>query len=234
MLANLSSQKTQQRSFQFKARHFNCTVLQLLHYNLQTIVDQLNKTREHMPNFFQGNPVIIDLEKMPLNQPIDFIALKELLLANQMVAIGIQAGSAAQQESANKAHLSTISPSKAIEPAEKEQPEQEILAKVITQPIRSGMQIYAKGTDLIVTTQVSAGAEIMADGHIHAYGTLRGRVLAGVQGNTSARIFCKGLDAELISIAGYYLTQEEMQALQKPEGMIQIYLQADQLMIEPI
>lgn len=231
MLANLS---TQQRSFQFKARIFNCTVLQLLHYNLQAIAQQLTKMREHMPNFFQGNPVILDLEKMPAHQTLDFLALKKLLIENHMTAIGIQAACPAHIMAASAAHLPLVNHTKLTDQNEKPKAERETHAKVVTQPIRSGMQIYAKETDLIVTAQVSAGAEIMADGHIHAYGALRGRVLAGVQGNKAARIFCRQLDAELISIAGYYITQEEMHAMQKPEGMIQIYLNEEKLMIETI
>src|SRR5690606_38019424 len=61
--------------------------------------------------------------------------------------------------------------------------------KLINYPIRSGQQIYAAGADLIVLAPVSAGAELLADGHIHVYAPLRGRALAGVMGDTSARIF---------------------------------------------
>jgi septum site-determining protein MinC len=96
------------------------------------------------------------------------------------------------------------------------------------------MQIYAKEGDLIVTAQVSAGAELMADGHIHVYGPLRGRAMAGVTGNTNARIFCRAMEAELISIAGYYLTKEDMQQLPESHGMIQVYLENGQVRIETI
>jgi septum site-determining protein MinC len=96
------------------------------------------------------------------------------------------------------------------------------------------MQIYAKDTDLIVTAPVSAGAELLADGNIHVYGPLRGRALAGVQGNANARIFCRSLEAELVSIAGYYLTREDMQTLPENHGMIQIYLDNEQVRIEAL
>src|SRR5260221_653284 len=76
--------------------------------------------------------------------------------------------------------------------------------------VRSGTQIYARGTDLIVTAAVSPGAELVADGNIHVYGTLRGRALAGARGDASARIFCSRLEAELISIAGRYLVSEQI------------------------
>ena len=68
----------------------------------------------------------------------------------------------------------------------------------------------ARGTDLIVTAAVSAGAELVADGHIHVYGALRGRAMAGFSGNSSARIFCQKIEAELLAIDGYYQTAEEI------------------------
>ena len=80
----------------------------------------------------------------------------------------------------------------------------------MTEPVRSGTQIYVRGGDLIVTAAVSAGAELMADGNIHVYGRLRGRALAGAAGDTTARIFCSRLDAELVSIAGRYLVSEQL------------------------
>ena len=83
-------------------------------------------------------------------------------------------------------------------------------AQVVSQPVRSGQQIYARGGDLVVTAPVSAGAEIMADGHIHVYNTLRGRALAGVQGATEARIFCTDQRAELLAIAGHYLLSDQI------------------------
>ncbi len=82
--------------------------------------------------------------------------------------------------------------------------------KIITTPIRSGQQIYAQGGDLLILAPVSTGAEVIADGHIHIYGPLRGRALAGVSGNENARIFCDSLEAELVSIAGYYKVNENL------------------------
>lgn len=107
-----------------------------------------------------------------------------------------------------------------------------VRSTIITHPVRSGQRIYAPG-DLIVMSQVSAGAEIMAEGNIHVYNTLRGRALAGVQGNTAARIFCLDLQAELISISGDYKTSEHItkQVQKKP---VQVYLQDHALIIKEI
>jgi septum site-determining protein MinC len=87
-------------------------------------------------------------------------------------------------------------------------PEVPLGALVINKPLRSGQQIYARGRDLVVLAMVNAGAEIIADGHIHVYAPLRGKAMAGARGNTDARIFALSLEAELISIAGIYRTSE--------------------------
>lgn len=84
--------------------------------------------------------------------------------------------------------------------------------KIISTPVRSGQQIYAKDSDLIILSQVGQGAEVIADGNIHIYGTLRGRAIAGASGNKEARIFCQSLQAELISIAGIYQVSDDLPA----------------------
>ncbi len=89
-----------------------------------------------------------------------------------------------------------------------------VTARIITTPVRSGQQIYARGGDLIILAAVGAGAEVMADGNIHIYGALRGRAMAGVCGNEQARIFCQSLEAELISIAGYFKACDDLQSEQ--------------------
>jgi septum site-determining protein MinC len=81
-------------------------------------------------------------------------------------------------------------------------------ALVIDKPLRSGQQIYAKGRDLIVLAMVNPGAEVIADGHIHVYGTLRGRAIAGALGDVNAQIFAQVMEPELVSIAGIYRTSE--------------------------
>jgi septum site-determining protein MinC len=79
---------------------------------------------------------------------------------------------------------------------------------VIDKPLRSGQQVYAKGRDLVVMTMVNQGAEVIADGSVHIYGTLRGKAIAGARGNTQAMIFAQCMEPELISIAGVYRTSE--------------------------
>ncbi len=106
-------------------------------------------------------------------------------------------------------------------------------AKIITQPVRSGQQVYAKGGDLIVLAPVSHGAELLADGNIHVYDVLRGRALAGISGNQSARIFCRELAAELVSIAGLYQLKDELPENSSADFM-QVYVDNGKLAIKAV
>ncbi len=101
---------------------------------------------------------------------------------------------------------------------------------VQTAPVRSGQQIYAENRDLTVVTAVGAGAEVIADGSIHIYGALRGRALAGAQGNEKARIFCREFHAELVAIAGHYKVLEDIPKDLRGKA-VQIWLDKEQLNI---
>lgn len=124
-------------------------------------------------------------------------------------------------------------PAAAAAPPPPPQPTTAPKAMLLTEPVRSGTQIYAEGTDLVLTAAASPGSELVADGNIHVYGTLRGRALAGAGGDRSARIFCSRLQAELVSIAGHYLVSEQLPAdlLGSP---VQIALDDDRLTITRI
>ena len=113
----------------------------------------------------------------------------------------------------------------AAEPAKPAQP-----GRMQTSNVRSGQQLYAENCDLTVMATVGAGAEVIADGSIHIYGTLRGRALAGAQGNTTARIFCREFHAELVAIAGHYKVLDDV-----PDNLrgkaVQVWLEQDQIKI---
>ena len=90
--------------------------------------------------------------------------------------------------------------------------------------------MYAENRDLTVLSSVGAGAEVIADGSIHIYGPLRGRALAGAQGNPDARIFCREFRAELVAVAGHYKVLDEV-----PKDLhgkpVQVWLEKDELKI---
>jgi septum site-determining protein MinC len=97
-------------------------------------------------------------------------------------------------------------------------------------PVRSGQQVYAENCDLTVLTTVGAGAEVIADGSIHIYGALRGRALAGAQGNEKARIFCREFHAELVAVAGHYKVLEDIPKDLRGKA-VQVWLDQGQLRI---
>jgi septum site-determining protein MinC len=144
------------------------------------------------------------------------------------------APAAATSEAAPQATTTTAAAS--VEPAPAAEPVKLATSSqtmVVDKPLRSGQRIYAKG-DLVVLGLVSYGAEVIAEGNIHIYAPLRGRALAGVQGNHDARIFCTCLEPELISIAGIYRTTENPLPSDVHGKPVQIWLEEEKLMIEPL
>jgi septum site-determining protein MinC len=231
--------------FQLKTSFQACTILQITHYDLAQLAEKIPAAVQKAPNFFLGSPVVIDLAAIDTQETLDFARLKEILLTNNLVPVGVSGGNDTQLQDAVTAGfpLITIGLGKAAKTATKTKtpateagvpPPSIQPAKIITTPIRSGMSVYAKDADLIVIAPVSAGAELLADGNIHVYGPLRGRALAGVQGNTQARIFCRTLEAELVAIAGYYLVKEDMQNLSAHDGTVQVYLENEQVKIATV
>jgi septum site-determining protein MinC len=199
------------------------------------------------PRFFDQAPVVLDIKgSLAFMDPAEFEDARALLQRHKLVPVGVQNATAAQLRAAQAAGLSSFnasSPSRRVaepppEPARRAAaapPPPVTLAagartRLITAPVRSGAQIYARGADLIVTASVSPGAELIADGHIHVYGTLRGRAIAGAQGDSEARIFCKRLEAELVSVAGRYLVSENI-AREYLGQAVQIALDEDRLAI---
>lgn len=224
-----------QACFQFKASFAPCAILQLARYDLEALEKQLVNVIRSAPNFFLGSPVLVDLEKVKTFGAINFEKIKQILISQGLAPIGVRGGSEEQLQDAATAGLPVVSIGKStFNESPKKKDENIPTTKLITTPIRSGMQVYARGGDLIVVAHVSPGAELLADGHIHVYGALRGRALAGVQGNTQARIFCHTLEAELVSIAGFYLTKEDIQLLPEKQELIQIYLEEEQVRIKGI
>src|SRR3954470_6249009 len=186
---------------------------------------------ERSPRFFRNAPVVLDLKGADgFTEAADFIEARDVLREQTLTLVGVQNAEPAQLAAATEAGLASFARSATTPirrapraasaspgsdspaPAEPSPapPPARATTRIVTEPVRSGTQIYARGGDLIVTAAVSAGAEVMADGNIHVYGRLRGRALAGAAGDTAARIFCTRFEAELVSIAGRYLVSEQM------------------------
>jgi septum site-determining protein MinC len=187
------------------------------------------------PRFFQNAPVVLDLRGVEnLTEASEFETIRDKLHALTLTIVGVQNAQPAQLEAAAAAGLASFAPSASTQPrgAGPGAPPPAPKARLVTATVRSGTQIYARGSDLIVTAAVSPGAELVADGNIHVYGVLRGRALAGASGDAAARIFCTRFEAELVSIAGRYLVSEQMPAGVRSTS-VQIALVDDQLTISP-
>jgi septum site-determining protein MinC len=181
---------------------------------------QLAEQIGRSPRFFFNAPVVLDLkDAAEFTHEAEFAEAREILRRRTLSLIGVQNATPTQLEAAAGTGLASFAPN-APQPSRSPPREPTRTAsslpsaagktRLVTQPVRSGTQIYARGADLVVTAAVSPGAEIIADGNIHVYGALRGRALAGAGGDVDARIFCSRLEAELVSIAGHYLVSEQL------------------------
>lgn len=195
---------------------------------------QLAESARQMPQALKGMAVVIDSDI-----ETDLAALLAALKSVGTQPLGVSEGPlAAFARAQGLAVLSkdggkTAAPARS-EPAPAPAPVAAAArkpARVVSEPVRSGQQIYAEDSDLIVLNTVSPGAEVIADGCIHVYGKLSGRAIAGAKGDESARVFCRKLEAELIAIAGIYAVAEQVK--DGPRGQAaQAYLDGGRLKIE--
>lgn len=215
--------------FQLKADFLPMTTLKMARYEVESFRAQLESTVLKAPHYFTNAPIIVDFSGMS-GQIITDVEMKQLVsLMREYQMIPVAVRSLPGQ---------TVLPnlSETVKAPEKpKSSEVKPLTKMVTKPVRAGTQIYAKGADLVIVAPVNAGAEVIADGNIHIYGPLRGRALAGANGDVNARIFCHDLDeAELISIAGHYLLSDQMQSLMQSRGMAHVFLENETMQIEMI
>lgn len=224
--------------FQIKGSMVTLTTLELISNQLEQLDKQLAERIAQAPTFFHETPIILAIDKrQDPATPVDLPAVLDIFKKHHLHIMALRAEREHDIQAAQTINLPVLPPSvakdrpiatpKAPINTPGLQP-----AKIIHSPVRSGQQIYAKDSDLIVLAAVSAGAELLADGHIHVYGPLRGRALAGVNGNEHARIFCQQLGAELVSIAGQYKIAEDLRRIPTWGVASQIYLQDQQMVIQ--
>jgi len=225
-----------------KGSILSLTVLKIYSADINETKSAIDDKIKQAPDFFVGIPVVLELEVETLD-PTFLALLVEYLNQKQMLPIGIRTKDAAIKEQASYAGLAVFSEdanlkkrAKSNEPKTKvkaEAAEGLKTAMVIQGSVRSGQQVYAKDRDLIVMGSVNPGAEVMADGNVHVYGTIRGKVFAGSQGETTAQIFAQKLDPELVCIAGLYQLAEDIAEGHK-KGFMQVALLNDQLQFKAL
>jgi septum site-determining protein MinC len=225
--------------FDLKSATLTLVALVVKSPHLSELAEQLKVRLGTSTEFFNQDPVLIDLAHIQdAPETIDFCGLIELMRSYSMVPVAARGGSPAQMAAAQAAGLCEVPPQESPPPARvaAAAPVQMRAASVmvIDRPLRSGQQVYAKGSDLVILALVNHGAEVIADGSIHVYAPLRGKAIAGATGDVNARIFTTCMEPELISIAGIYQTTDPPLPLEVRGKSAQVRLDGETLIIEPI
>jgi septum site-determining protein MinC len=196
-------------------------------------LEEIDATLARSPNFFVGKPVVLDLSAVDLSQTAIAHLIGNLEQRNIRV-LGIEGVEAAYLTAKMPPLLTGGRPcgltlDEPKEPEVKPRP----MSLLLESPVRSGQSVIFTEGDVTVLGSVGSGAEIVAGGSIHIYGTLRGRAMAGVNGNSAARIYCQKIEAELLAIDGYYQTAEEIDAALRNRPA-QAWLEGDIMKITPL
>ena len=243
-----------QNVFMLKGSMLTVPIIHLQQLDYEVFSKTLKTMAEKSPKLFTASPVILDL-KLIKEPNIDFKKLCRSIKRVGMVPVGFRNGLAEHKEQAIKAGLGELHPAtetrrkttKPKKPSEQKskKPSNEATSTpptsatdkapmIINKPVRSGQQIYAEHSDLIIYGNVSSAAEVIADGNIMVHGVLGGKAIAGAKGRQSAKILCQVLKADLISIAGHYRLRDEIEDQDVPQSQFgtQIFLDQQHLCIE--
>lgn len=211
-----------QTPIEFKGSSFTLSVVHLHHHDPAVIRKALQDKIDQAPDFLKNAPVVLNVAT--LSADVNWKQLQQAILATGLRIVGVSGcKDEALKRMIARAGLPVLAEGKearpqAQAPAPAAVPEPQSVAaeavaaktRIVNTPVRSGQQIYARDADLIITSSVSAGAELVADGNIHIYGMMRGRALAGASGDRNCQIFCTNLAAELVSIAGEYWIMDQI------------------------
>ena len=220
--------------FELKGSVLTVMVLYIRETDPELLYPQLKKKIGPARSFFNNAPLLIDLKSLDEEeQPrLDFLVLTTFLRGLGLVPVGVRSAEGAVVQRVLDAGLGVLPAAKveknvATKDAEAEHPVEPIpdavveppppapparvAAMVVTQPVRSGQQVVAAEGDLIVMASVNAGAEVVAAGNIHVYGALRGRAMAGVHGDATARVFALQCNPELVAVADAYVVNDSLE-----------------------
>ena len=217
-------------SFKFRGGSFHALVVKP-ETPINAWLADVDALLSRSPGFFAGKSVVIDVSDLSLTKQ-DFLGLLDELSKREIRILGVEGANpscvdgrvpflARDQTDKSEATAAPAIPSSAPVP---------VSSLLIDAPVRSGQLIVHPDGDVTIVGSVASGAEIIAAGSIHVYGTLRGRVLAGAYGNQRARIFCRRLEAELMAIDGHYIVADEIEP-QLRKAPMQAWLDGDALKI---
>ena len=220
-----TSETTRESSFEIRFGQVGLAQLRVRTTDAKTIQEQLAARLNSAPQLFDRTAVCLDLGALEKEPDVALVrALLDAVKRAGMLPVGLAHGTATVESIARTLELPVLTqfrvqaklghlaspakepaPQKAAPPTPPPEPEGFSTPTLMHHhPVRSGQQVYARHRDLVVTTVVGAGAEVIADGCVHIYGALRGRAVAGARGEVTARVFCQEFQAELVSIAGVF------------------------------
>ncbi len=231
-------------ALEIKGRMLSLTRIRVLDADLTAIETQLQSFVRSLGEAAAGLPVLLDADRAlnlgPILDLMRSVDIQPLAVADGALAQAGKSLGLAVMPNDLVSDIKLRSAAQAPAPAEPTPPAapapglaERKPARVVSTPIRSGQQVYAEGSDLIVMTTVSPGAEVIADGCVHVYGTLRGRAIAGARGDKSARVFCRTMEAELIAVAGIYAVSEQVRGALRGQP-VQAWLVEGKLNIEKL
>mgnify|MGYP000958936311 FL=1 len=228
--------------------------LKLKRLDPEALLDELREKVAGAEKLFLRAPVVLDLSHLPALPDVASVRdLLERIRTAGMLPVGLSYGTSENERIAIELGIPVIAKFRAAyersgaaeataAPPPRDAPAPSAASPAAPaattgmlheKPVRSGQQVYARGRDLTLTALVANGAEVIADGSIHVYGALRGRALAGAQGDESARIFCREFHAELVSIAGQYRVFEDIPADLRGQP-VQAWLDGDKLVLQKL
>ncbi len=232
-------------TFEIKSAQLPLVRLLLKSTDLPQLAQEFHARFGDLPDFFDQDPLLLDLSALPADAPApDFEALRGLLRAHRLHAVAARGGSPALMAQALAAGLPAGDEARLLEAVQAASStatatsgDGKAQALVVDRPLRAGQQVYARGRDLVLTAVVNPGAEVIADGHIHVYAPMRGRAIAGARGDDNARIFALGLQPELLAIAGVWRDGDVALPAELANGPVQVRLDggsAGRLVITPL
>ncbi len=203
-------------SIRIKGRSFVALVL-MPEAPIADWLDALTSQMARSPAFFEGRPVIVDLSALT-GQESEFERLIAILEKRDIRIIGVEGAPPGWTDSAVWGRPPIATNGRAdrfVEIVEEKPAPPEPSSLTLRGPIRSGQTVLFERGDVTVIGSVSSGAEVIAGGSVHIYGTLRGRAIAGFAGQPDAAVFCTRMEAELIAINGVYKLADDMPAMMR-------------------
>jgi len=222
-----------QTPIELKGSSFTLSVIHVHDAQPEDIRQALQQKIEQAPDFLKEAPVVINVSALP--HDVNWPQLRRIFSATGLYVVGVSGCKDPQlKRDIVRSGLPLLNEGKPQRRTPvSAAPAAALKTKRVDAPVRSGQQIYARNCDLIVTSSVSAGAELIADGNIHIYGMMRGRALAGASGDALSQIFCTHLSPELVSIAGQYWLSDQIPAEFSGKAA-RLSLQDNTLTIQPL